>query len=240
MTNQHPITPPPKLVEKWAIEYWGHPKRLVSENEKHIATQAARWGADQELEACEQAIIDRKWFADPEFRLAELHNARRPKPPSLKELALNALSLVMSQQKGMFDGKPFDTIRRALEALPEMTKQINGDKLFVIDPHPAIPPSDQLKKWEDKWFDEEEHADVLLIQAFQAGADQELEACLADIQTMYGRDKADWLRSMRRPKPPSLKKQALEALETLNQAWIMPKELDAVIAIRRALEALPE
>jgi hypothetical protein len=83
-----------------------------------------------------------------------------------------------------------------------MTNQINGDKLFVIDLHPAIPPADQLKKWEDKWFDEEEHADVLLIQAFQAGADQELEACLANIHTMYGKDKADYLRAMRRPHPP--------------------------------------
>jgi len=56
---------------------------------------------------------------DPAFRcILELRTARRPKPPSDKELALNALSLIMSQQKGMFDGKPFNTIRLALEALP--------------------------------------------------------------------------------------------------------------------------
>jgi hypothetical protein len=36
--------------------------------------------------------------------------------------------------------------------------------------------------------------------AAQWGADQELEACLANIHTMYGKDKADWLRAMRRPK----------------------------------------
>jgi hypothetical protein len=48
-----PITPPPELVEKWAIEYWGHPKRLVSENEKHIATQAAQWGYQQAVEELE-------------------------------------------------------------------------------------------------------------------------------------------------------------------------------------------
>jgi hypothetical protein len=72
-----------------------------------------------------------------------------------------------------------------------MTKQINGDKLFVINPHPAIPSSDQLKKWEDKWFDEEEHPDVLLIQAFQAGAVAALKAAADQVvpeEPLYGGD----------------------------------------------------
>jgi hypothetical protein len=132
-----------------------------------------------------------------------------------------------------------------------MTKQINGDKLFVIDPHPAIPPADQLKKWEDKWFDEEEHADVLLIQAFQAGADQELEACCewlrTESKTALWQTKA--LRAARRPKPPSLKEQALNGLEkvggfTLCQLGGVSYAFDEykthVDNIRRALEALPE
>jgi len=120
-----------------------------------------------------------------------------------------------------------------------MTKQINGDKLFVIDHHPAIPPSDQLKKWEDQWFDEEEHPDVLLIQAFQAGADQELEAC-CNLLTKQGFDVVDDLRAARRPKPPSLREQALMALEDGDigpGASLTPVE---VCIIRRALEQLPE
>ena len=131
-----------------------------------------------------------------------------------------------------------------------MTKQINGDKLFVIDPHPAIPPSDQLKKWEDKWFDEEEHPDVLLIQAFQAGADQELEACIEWLDTYVPRY-AEWsanFHAARRPKPPSLKEQALEALEQVDgyaieqmNAYVIYDELKIhADTIRRALEALPE
>ncbi len=124
MASSHPIsTPPPELVAQWQDEWnafaMGARYPGATDTASYVATRAAQWGADQELEACEQTIIDRKWFVVPEFRLAELHNARRPKPPSDKELALNALSLIMSQQKGMFDGKPFDTIRRALEALPE-------------------------------------------------------------------------------------------------------------------------
>ena len=49
-----PITPPPELVEKWA----NHSASVHRENgtykqhEFAIATQAAQWGADQELEAC--------------------------------------------------------------------------------------------------------------------------------------------------------------------------------------------
>ncbi len=123
-----------------------------------------------------------------------------------------------------------------------MTNQINGDKLFVIDPHPATPPSDQLKKWEDKWFNEEEHADVLLIQAFQAGADQELEACcevLARELICDGKHVATDLHMIRRPKPLSDKELALNALSLImsrQNGMFDGKPFDT---IRRALEALP-
>jgi hypothetical protein len=56
----------------------------------------------------------------------------------------------------------------------------------------------------------------------------------------YNREEVEALLLQLRSKPPSLKEQAFEALETLNQAWTMPKELEAVIAIRRALEALDD
>jgi hypothetical protein len=111
MINQHPITPPYELIEEWIKQFKGdHPI--------YIATRAAQWGADQELEACEQAIIDRKWFADPEFRLAELHNARRPKPPSLKEQALADFDWMVGRTLGRpeFDERS-ERIRRALEQL---------------------------------------------------------------------------------------------------------------------------
>ncbi len=116
-----------------------------------------------------------------------------------------------------------------------MTSQINGDKLFVIDHHPAIPPSDLLKKWEDKWFDEEEHPDVLLIQAFQAGADQELEAC-CDVLKDWGSCLSPDLRAARRPKPSSLKKQALDELHiSFDRGYLKEGAADI---IRRALDQL--
>jgi hypothetical protein len=123
-----------------------------------------------------------------------------------------------------------------------MTKQINGDKLFVIAHHPAIPSSDQLKKWEDQWFNEEEHADVLLIQAFQAGADQELEACCDWIREQgYHPSVPRDLHADRRPKPPSLKEQALMALERQSTRSIpSTASFQDCEIIRQALEQLDD
>jgi hypothetical protein len=80
----------------------------------------------------------------------------------------------------------------------------------------------------------------IATRAAQWGADQELEACLANIHTMYGKNKADCLRAMRRPKPPSLKEQALLQLDTLNADLGLEGKGVDLSQIRRALEALPE
>jgi hypothetical protein len=86
MTN-HPITPPPELVQQWLGTYFGTTVTgEVSGVELALATQAARWGAD-----------------------------RRPKPPSLKEQALKALHTSVDLDEFP---KQYDTIRTALEALP--------------------------------------------------------------------------------------------------------------------------
>jgi hypothetical protein len=46
-----------------------------------------------------------------------LRTARRPKPPSLKELALDDLRIAFD--RGCLSGIQADTIRRALEQLPD-------------------------------------------------------------------------------------------------------------------------
>ena len=112
--TDHPITPPPELVEQWTQEWLD--SNWIGKN-TYIATQAARWGADQELEAVEEELITQGWFANSAHRLAQLRAARRPKPPSLKEQALQILDVT---QKGWGLAEvDLDTIRRALEALPE-------------------------------------------------------------------------------------------------------------------------
>jgi hypothetical protein len=112
----HPITPPPELVQQWANE---SPMECSAESwayELFIAHHAAQWGADQELEAClsEVSFLNSKALADP------VRAARRPKPPSLKEQAHDAYWALRHGSGGdRNENQNWDTIRRALEALPE-------------------------------------------------------------------------------------------------------------------------
>jgi len=119
MTDQHPITPPPELVQQWLEEIWheGTPVQVAA-SDLHIATQAARWGSDQELEACCEHL-KRIW--SPSDTIDELRAARRSKPPSLKEQALQAAQRFYAKgHENCTDEEvkdDFDTIRRALEQL---------------------------------------------------------------------------------------------------------------------------
>jgi hypothetical protein len=110
MTQQHPITPLPELIEKWI---------QVHTTKYDLARQAAQWGADQELEACCE------WLSVPCPSYGrELRNARRPKPPSLKEQALNLLAktnglIMLGNPEYRLRESEVEIIRRALEQLPD-------------------------------------------------------------------------------------------------------------------------
>ena len=97
------------------------------------------------------------------------------------------------------------------------------------------PPDHLLKKWEELIIDKEENVDVVLYEAFQAGADQELEACCEWLKGTAHIGIDFELINARRPKPPSLKEQALESLHHL-EAGCAPN----VDLLRRALESLPD
>ena len=99
MTHQHPVTPPPELMEEW-LGLWPQDALVV----------AAQWGADQELEACCELTRDNDGY---DAALA-LHAARRPKPPSLKEQALEAARIELDPT-----GKNGSLIIRALEQLDD-------------------------------------------------------------------------------------------------------------------------
>jgi hypothetical protein len=113
MTDQHPITPPSELLQQWATEYWGNPGESIGCGEKYIAIKAAQWGADQELEACIQLLdingCPGKW-------IDMLRAARRPKPPSLKEQALEQMEALESHGAALCN---LGVLRRALEALDD-------------------------------------------------------------------------------------------------------------------------
>ena len=114
--SNHPITPTSKLIEQW-VETWITAREKQPPFDYFLATQAARWGADQELEACKQVIMEQQWFVAPGFRLDQLHNTRRPEPSSLKKQAIHILKHKRANQ--VFSGEEQETIRRALEQLPD-------------------------------------------------------------------------------------------------------------------------
>ena len=105
----HPITPPPKLVTSW-IECAGGGQNAI----RRIATCAAQWGADMELEACCEVLHqhDRAYLLPSQLRAT-----RRPKAPSLAEEALNELNLTSDCMGASFSRAQVKLIRRALERL---------------------------------------------------------------------------------------------------------------------------
>jgi hypothetical protein len=119
----HPSTSPPELsdeqVGEWLIDdgYPWDPSELavitITTNRlKNVARQAYQAGADQELEACCE------WLASKvmsERKYPELRDARRPKPPSLKEQALLAIDTAVADDRLSADVA--NVVRRALESI---------------------------------------------------------------------------------------------------------------------------
>jgi len=90
MTQQHLIVPPPELLEQWIGEIWheGTPVQ-VAQSDLHLATRAAQWGADQELEACCAFAEDQSWGLVNGPHVANVIRAARrpaPKPPETIEV----------------------------------------------------------------------------------------------------------------------------------------------------------
>jgi len=119
--TDHPITPPPELVQQW-----GHDANLsgVPHNdehwayEQHIATRAAQYGADQELEAC-CGWLENVDCDDPQETAKLLRAARRPKRLSLKEQAIAELDDAVMRGDCITVSEALPTIRRALEQLDD-------------------------------------------------------------------------------------------------------------------------
>jgi hypothetical protein len=104
--TEHPITPPPELIQRWSEQFEAG-RSLYA-----MFEDIYRAGADAELEACCE-WVDWKWSG---IKSRELRASRRPKPPSLKELALAALNEIEDRHAGPTIQE--ELIRRALEQLP--------------------------------------------------------------------------------------------------------------------------
>ena len=118
--QQHPITPPPELVASLRNSAPHGIRDAGVTRELWLIEHAYAAGADQELEAL---LV---WLRVKGFNnlASDLLAARRPKPPSLKERALEVLKSRDLMQPLLDDGSrilqpdELDTILRAVEALP--------------------------------------------------------------------------------------------------------------------------
>lgn len=111
--KEHPIVPSDALVQQWFLSARAMPPdQWVTD----IAHKAAAWAADKELEACCEWLVANDWKSVHQ----DLCAARRPKPPSHKELALIALTALEACAAQSSDTtESVFYIRRALESLPE-------------------------------------------------------------------------------------------------------------------------
>jgi hypothetical protein len=103
------------------------------------------------------------------------------------------------------------------------------------------PPPELVQQW-TKLYEDGKNLQSLFYAAFKAGANQELEACCEWFQEFYKTE--SWVdldlrnfRLARRPKPPSLKEQALIALKNGkdDNNWTLLTSTEVSI-IRQALE----
>ena len=119
--------------------------------------------------------------------------------------------------------------------------------LPMNEPFSIVPPPELRRQWLDNdhfpmvtgthelLSITKDRLNSVMDQAAQWGADAELNYCCDELSFWGSKGMAERLRSDRRPKPPSLKEQALAALEVIPKLVGFESERDA---IRHALEAL--
>jgi hypothetical protein len=114
----------------------------------------------------------------------------------------------------------------------------------MTDNHPITVPAGSITGWKLLYCNYQgdlSETEYIVLKSAQWGADKELEACCEYI-AMKGKWFADShfrlkeLRAARRPKPSSLREQALKQLRDMDQAGALDCNTDK---IRAALEALP-
>jgi hypothetical protein len=104
--------------------------------------------------------------------------------------------------------------------------------------HPITPPQWQVDAWCKQALAMGADVDSLFVQAYQAGADQELEACCELLVADHWETLSRGLRTARRTKPPSLKAGAIEVLDELDGLFELPA--GHYNTILRALEQLDD
>jgi len=108
----------------------------------------------------------------------------------------------------------------------------------MTNQHPITPPLELVHQWADMLAFRSDQAVFTMVA--QWGANQELEACCEVLDNLNEGSWSKYIRVARRPKPPSLKEQALKALKVLpTPDGQVTLDITDLNTIRRALEALP-
>jgi protein-tyrosine phosphatase len=110
--TDHTITPPRELMRQWR-EQAPRYRDGGAGREEWLIERAAQWGADQELEA----TLARVSFLNSQALADRVRAARRPKPQMLTSIALQMLDTI--ERDARYLPEITETIRRALEALPD-------------------------------------------------------------------------------------------------------------------------
>jgi hypothetical protein len=108
----HPIIPSADLILQWRTQWQNDNEEIEITN---LIYQAARWGGDQELEACCD-WLEQNQSTDPEETVEKLYEERRGDGLTVKEQALQALEVLV--EEGL-DKKSYDVLLDALESLPD-------------------------------------------------------------------------------------------------------------------------
>jgi len=105
--------------------------------------------------------------------------------------------------------------------------------------HPITPPPEIVREWQIKieYCSKRADREAFVAKIFQLGADMELKACCEWADETGWTGAGSVLRRFRRPEPPSLKEQALAALNEIEDKMLGPTIEEKLI--RRALEMLP-
>ena len=110
----------------------------------------------------------------------------------------------------------------------------------MTEQHPITPPQELVQQWMNEIYEkgnavDSDHFKALAARAAQWGADIELEAC-CELLKQKGVPAWSLLRTARRPKPPSLKQQALALIDDCTDPEGDYLDDNALSIIRRALE----
>ena len=255
MTNQHPITPPPEMVQQW-LEKARREIGTIEYNPLETMTDFRALCAELvDLLDCfgstfnipiETSVVGR----------ARAALAEQPVGPTRKE-AVDLYSEVMATHDCKTLGEMTEHFARAVLARwgqPAVTPPADGEVAELVEwlRNPvivggALAASDSASRWLARAATLLEQFSLggwivpTVEQRLRAEAGQQLEA---DCEWLTGESlhlAASHLRAAMRPNPPSLKEQALAALETEDDSMPLRslergKRFDT---IRKALEALP-